>query len=290
MNRKTAYKTLILPSILFLIFLTIVPLIYSLNMSFRDINYSDSESKGEFIGLSNFKEILFDKAVINSLWLTLLYLLLSVSTEIILGLSIALFLQNKIFGDKIIRSLYILPMAVPPIVGGLMFKIMYLPEFGVISYLMYKINIISDPILGNRITAFFACLMVDIWQWTPFVVLIILAGLESLPKEPYEAASVDGASTFQLFRYVTLPLLSPVILIAIVFRVMEVLKVFDFIYLLTFGGPSNATDVYSLFIYRTAFRKWNLGYAAANSYVLLVFVILLSSFIIKLLRSNNEPE
>lgn len=266
--------------------MTIVPFIYSFDMSLHRINLAGVFPGRPFIGFSNYAKIIFDEEVRHSLWITTLFLLFAVPIEFLLGFGYALLLQQNLLGRRLLRTLFILPMATIPITAGLMFKLMYNPEFGVIGYILSKLGIFSRPVLGDMRTALAGCVVIDVWQWTPFVALIILAGLESLPIEPFEAASVDGASSWQVFKHITFPMLSPIMLIALIFRTMDTLKIFDIIYLLTFGGPGDATNVYSLQIYRIAFRTWEMGYAAANSFVLLGIAIISSTLLIRLLTAQ----
>jgi multiple sugar transport system permease protein len=180
-------------------------------------------------------------------------------------------------------------MMLPPVVVGIVWRLMLNPNFGAINGTLKGFGINTDALLwtASPRLALFAVIMVDVWQWTPFMFLVLLAGLQAIPQEPYEAALVDGSSTWQTFRHVTLPLLKPAILIALLLRTMDLLRVFDQIFILTEGGPAFATETISLYIYRAAFRFSDFGYAAAMSFVLLILTNIVSLFYIRLLQHQE---
>jgi len=181
-------------------------------------------------------------------------------------------------------------MMLPPIVVAIIFKIIYIPEFGVINWFLGLFGIRGILWEASVHTALPSLILVDIWEWTPFMFLILLAGLQSLPLDPYEAAVVDGASGFQIFRYITFPLLKPIIVIALLLRIMDTLRIFDQIFIMTGGGPANATETLSLYIYRHGFRFYNIGYATAMSFLLLIFTVIISNFFIRFLKTEKVFE
>jgi multiple sugar transport system permease protein len=180
-------------------------------------------------------------------------------------------------------------MMLPPVVVGVVWRLMLNPNFGAINGTLKGVGIKTEALTwtASPTLAFASVIMVDIWQWTPFMFLILLAGLQAIPEEPYEAALIDGSSPWQTFRHITLPLLKPAILIALLLRTMDLLRVFDQIFILTEGGPGSATETISLYIYRTAFRFSDFGYAASMSFVLLLLTNIISLLYIRLLQRQE---
>jgi multiple sugar transport system permease protein len=181
-------------------------------------------------------------------------------------------------------------MMLPPVVAAVVWRLMLNPNFGAINGTLKQIGVDTEALTwtASPTLAMLSVIAVDVWQWTPFVFLVLLAGLQAIPQEPYEAALIDGSSRWQTFRHVTLPLLKPAILIVLLLRTMDLLRVFDQIFILTEGGPGFATETISLYIYRTAFRFFDFGYAAAMSFVLLALTNIISVFYIKLLKSETR--
>jgi len=226
----------------------------------------------------------------SSLRTTVLFTVVVVAVEFFLGLVIALILQGAVTRSKIVRTLILLPMIMAPIVVGLTWTYLYQSEFGLVTYILRKLHLMSyrtAPLADVR-TALPALMIVDIWQWTPFLIMVLLAGLEALPTAPYEAARIDKAPPFLVFRKITLPLLKPVILIVLVLRIMDAIRVFDIVYALTEGGPGEATDVLSMFIYRNSFYLWNIGKASAISFILLYIIMIISVILVNVLSRVKE--
>ena len=287
-SEKNLKYLLIIPTVFLLIMLTVYPLIYAVIASFHVINIRTGENV--FVGFKNFIEIFKDQYFWNAFKNTIIFTGVGVTIEFTLGLILALFLSSKIVGRNIFRSLLLSPMMLPPIVVAVIFKIIYIPEFGIINWLLGLFGIRGILWEASVHTALPSLILVDIWEWTPFMFLILLAGLQSLPLEPYEAAVVDGASGSQIFRYITFPLLKPVIVIALLLRTMDTLRIFDQIFIMTGGGPANTTETLSLYIYRHGFRFYNIGYATAMSFLLLIFTVIISNFFIKFLKTEKVFE
>lgn len=230
----------------------------------------------QFVGLNNFLALLEDERFINSAFNTLLFCLISVPLQLILGLIFALILQQKFFARGIIRAATFLPWALPTAVMAVTWKWIFNDTYGVFNDILLRFYIIKEPLawLGRPNLAFFCIILAEVWKCTPFVTIILLAGLQSIPLELYEAISVDGASSWQRFRLITLPLLRPMILIALIFRGIQALGVFDSIWVLTGGGPGGATEPISLYIYDTVFRYLKFSYG--SSMVIVSFVFSLS--------------
>jgi len=257
-----------LPLIIILVAFFIYPFVDLVQMSFS----SFSITKGfEYTGLANFFRFMSDKEALGSVGRTFFYVFVSVSGEFVIGLGLALLIKGRFRG--FLRTLVIIPMLVAPVAVGIIWRLMYDPVFGVINQLLAKIGIIGRSWLADPKVALWAIIIVEVWQWTPFVFLVFLAGLESLPREIYEAAQVDGGSFGKIFRYITLPLLSPIIFIALFFRTAECFKSFDKIWVLTAGGPGSATEIISTHIYRVSFRHSLLGYGAFLALIMVGFIV-----------------
>ncbi|HEV2717518.1 MAG TPA: sugar ABC transporter permease, partial [Terriglobales bacterium] len=197
---------------------------------------------------------------------------------------------TQVRGRSIFRGLLVVPMMLPPVVVGVVWRLMLNSNFGALNGTLKGFGINTDRLTwtASPKLAMASVIMVDVWQWTPFIFLVLLAGLQAIPQEPYEAALVDGSNAWQTFRHVTLPLLKPAILIALLLRTMDLLRVFDHIFILTEGGPGFATETLSLYIYRSAFRFSNFGYAAAMSFVLLAITNVISVGYIQLLQTRES--
>jgi len=206
---------------------------------------------------------------------------------VVLGL--AVLLNSQFRGRGFFRAGLLVPMMLPTVVVGVVWRLMLNPNFGAVNGTLKGagINTTSLTWTSSPYLAMLSIIAVDVWQWTPFMFLILLAGLQAIPQEPYEAALIDGSSAWQTFRHVTLPLLKPAILVALLLRTMDLLRVFDQVFILTEGGPGFATETISLYIYRTAFRFSDFGYAAAMSFVLLIITNIISTFYIKVLQAKE---
>ena len=230
--------------------------------------------RDSFVLLGNYASVLQDDAFWSALLRSLLYVGFAVGVELVLGMALALLLRKQMRGVGLVRSLIIVPMMIPPVVAGLIWKILYDPSFGILNYTLSVVGVTGPAWVANASTALPSLIIVDIWQWTPFVVLVLLAGLSSLPEEPVEAARVDGASSFQVFRFVTLPGLRRIINVLILFRAVDAFKSFDTIFTLTQGGPGRATETAVYDTYLTAFRYYEVGKAASIAVLLLLLTIL----------------
>jgi multiple sugar transport system permease protein len=210
------------------------------------------------------------------------YVVICVALELICGFVLAYILAKSAWVRHTFVPLLILPILMPPVVVGLIWKVMLQGEFGILSYYLKKFNfLVDESVLSSTRLVLPAMIAVDIWQWTPFVMLVLLAGLVSLPKAPFEAALMDGASEWQIFKDVTIPLLWPIAIVAILIRLIDSFKEFDKVYILTGGGPSNITEMVSIYVYRTTFRYWDIGYGAALSFIVFVIISILTFFLYK---------
>jgi multiple sugar transport system permease protein len=264
------------PTIIILTLITMVPLFYNLRMSLYGFKLSVVGSRDMFVGLRNYIELFNDTEYWHSMLVTVKFVVASTLLQLILGLVFALILDHLTRGSRLLTSLVITPMMVAPLIVGLMYSFILNPQFGLYVYIVDLLKLpLSHAPLSKANFALLVLILTDVWEWTPFMILMILAALRAAPVEPYEAAMIDGADYFQRLRYITLPLIKPVILVATILRGIEAFKVFDKPYILTGGGPGAATEVIDMFTYREAFINYNFGYAAALCVVL--FIVLISA-------------
>ncbi|GAA3401096.1 carbohydrate ABC transporter permease [Paenibacillus hodogayensis] len=275
---------LIAPAFIILLVLSMGPLLHSLYTGMFDWNMSKPTKT--FVGFGNYKEILQDTFFWNALLNTLYQVVGTVGIQLLVGLVIALLLNRTFKGVKVLRSLYLLPMMTTPIVVGLVWRMLFNPELGMINYYLGKIGITGPNWLGDPGWAMPSIILSDVWLSTPFLTMILLAGLQTLPADPYESAELDGANRFQMFWYVTLPLLKPYIYMALLFRMMDAIKRFDTIYIMTGGGPGNKTETLNIYIYHQAFEFLKTGYAAALSNVMLVIILLVSVYFLRQIQKS----
>ena len=247
------------PVVIFLLCISIAPTIVALADSLTNLSLTSFTQRGKFIGLENYRQVLNDPKFFGALWRTLLVVVIVVPVQFVLGLMIALLLNRDFRGRRIVLPLVMLPTVIAPVVVGLIWLLMLFPGFGIFTRLLNEFNLFREVgVFSDAHTAFAAVLLIDIWEWTPFIMLILLAGLSSMPEPPKEAATLDGASRFQILLHVELPLLKPLIVVALLLRTIDASKLFDTVYVLTGGGPGNSTEVLSTFAFRTNFMNWNL--------------------------------
>lgn len=271
------------PLLAMLFSLNIVPIAYSVWLSVHDWRPTTQLSP-PFVGIGNFFQIFQDVRFGNSLMKTLLFIAGAISIEFILGLAIALAISKKeIRGKRLIRTVVSIPMMIAPLVIGFLFRLLFHPTAGVINYTLNSVGIASVEWVSSSRFSLVSIMIADIWEWTPFMVLIILSGVQALPVDIYEAAWIDGASRFQAFKFLTLPLLLPIISVGILLRIIDAFRTFDVVYVLTGGGPGISSELVSLYTYRVAFGYFKLGYAAAMSWILLcVTIAMINRFFTKL--------
>jgi len=271
---------LILPSMIVLLIVSIYPLIYAIFLSFHSLVLTKS-SAGQFIGVSNYVALIHNPRFWISLKHTLFFASTSVGVSFILGFTLALLLNQSIKGKSIYRVILMVPMVLPPIVIGFGFRFMYNYDFGIFNYFLGAIGLPKYPFLAMPATALSSIIVADIWQWTPFMTLVLLAGLETVPLDLYEAGRIDGASTWQLFRHVTLPTIRPVMLVAVLIRTMDALREFDKIFIMTRGGPGEASETLNLYAWKSGFSWFRVSESTTIAIVMLVLIIGLSQLFIK---------
>ena len=275
---------LIAPALVVLLSLSIYPLIYSITISLQS-----QTTDGISWGVANFTRLLSDRFFLIAMAHTFVYAAAALTLEFFIGLILALLLNSRIRGRSFFRATLLVPMMLPTVVVGVVWRLMLNPNFGAVNGTLKQFGLNTENLTwtASPRLALLSVIAVDVWQWTPFVFLVLLAGLQAIPQEPYEAALIDGSTRWQTFRHITLPLLKPAILIALLLRTMDLLRVFDQIFILTEGGPGFATETISLYIYRTAFRFFDFGYAAAMSFVLLALTNVISTIYIRLLQTKQ---
>lgn len=282
---ETLKYLLLAPTIVLLLVLTIYPLVFAVAAALQTVNVRTGARS--FVGLGNFINIFRDQLFWNALKNTAIYTGAGVIVEFVLGMAFALILTEKFLARNVFRTIFLTPMMLPPIVVAIVFKIIYMQQYGVSNWLLALVGIKGMLWEAGPSTALFSLILVDIWEWTPFMFLILLAGMQSIPTDPYEAAKVDGATWFQEFRHITFPLLTPAVLIALLLRLMDTLRIFDQVFVMTGGGPANATETLSLYVYQTGFRFFNVGYATAMSFILLILTTVISNFFISRLQAEE---
>jgi multiple sugar transport system permease protein len=258
----------ILPAMIVLLGVIIYPIFYATFIGFFEKLLVKQGTT--FIGFKNFNDVLTDPVFHRSAVNTVIFMLLSITLSFVIGFGLALLMRRITWGRPFFRVALIAPMAMAPLVVGLTWRWMYNPLFGLINWAFGLVGLPQQAWLAQAETAMAAVIFVDVWEWAPLVFLIIYAGLSGLPREPYEAAALDGASTWMTFRYVTLPMLKPVILVALLLRSVDAFRTFDIAWVLTEGGPGYATELLSLYVYRTGFYFSNLGRAAAAALIMLI--------------------
>ncbi len=270
----------LMPMLAMLLVFTIYPLFYNIWLSFHE--YAPFKRKLVPVGWENWQTLFNDERFIQSLVVTFTYVFVVLAIELVLGMLMALLLDSDDPGFGFLRAMLTLTLVVPPAITGMMFLLLQDPEFGVLSYVLELVGILDSttPILSTSSTALAGVMLADIWQWTPFMVLIFLAGLRSLPSEPYEAAMLDGASNVQIFRRITLPLMSKVIAVAVLIRGIDLFRMFDYVFVMTSGGPGTATYTTSLYAWQQTFSFIKWGYGATISLVMLVLVLIIANLFI----------
>jgi multiple sugar transport system permease protein len=271
----------IIPTIAFLIVFNIFPLIYSLGYSFTDFSAS-SNAPAAFVGLQNYRDLLNDDHVWNNFSVTARYVLLSVAGQVLLGFGVAMLLNRRIPFKGLFTTLLLVPMMMSPVVVGLFWELLYSPSWGIINYALGLGDFawLSDPDV-----ALYAIAITDIWMWSPFVMLLCLAGLSAIPQHLYEAAAIDRAGRWFTFTRITLPLVAPLLLIAVIFRTMEAFKTFDLAFIMS---SQETTELIAIKLYRLAFQEWQTGPSCALAYMVLIMVLAITNIYVKYLNRARD--
>lgn len=287
-DRRTGWL-MVIPTLITILALSIFPLLYSLSLSFqrRDLQHPNDD---QFLGLANYVAGLLDPRVHTAMFNTILLVVLGIALQLLLGLGLALVVVDELRGRRYFIPLLMLPVMMTPVVAALGWRLLWDSQYGAVNhFLAFILRRDVDIVwLTSRWTALFAILVTDVWQWTPFMFLILLAGLAALNPEHYEAAALDGAGWWQQLWAITLPGLAPVIAVAVIFRTMDAFKIFDQIFMLTQGQPGTSTETISWYIYQVGYKFFNMGYASAISYLLLIFLSIVGTiYVSRFLREEN---
>ena len=275
-----------LPTVFFVLAMILFPLVYTLRLSFYEWGMSNNIPL-KWVGFGNFISLFTDERFIAAFLRTFLFSGGALAVEVLLGVSIAIFLNRDFVGKSLVKTLFLLPMVATPVAIGLVWTLIYEPTIGIANLLLMKLGLAPLVWLGSGKTALISLMIIDIWQWTPMIMLITLAGISALPAEPFESALVDGATKIQVLFKITLPLLRSTILVAILLRLIDVLKTFDIIYSTTQGGPSFATETLNILSFRNAFEYFQFGKASAT---LVVFFVIVLSIAVLFIKIKNRVE
>jgi multiple sugar transport system permease protein len=282
---------LVAPAVLLLAALIAYPLAFNAYISLHDVSLLNIRRGGwPAVGLHNYLLAVQERDNIQAFIRTLLFLVGTVGPELVLGMAGALAFNTSFAGKGFLMTLALVPMMVTPVAVGLVWRMLLNAQWGIINYYLRVVGLPPQVWLGTPVVAFLSVTMVEIWWGVSFVILVLLGGLSALPSEPFEAAAIDGASSWQAFRYVTLPLMSRLILVLATIRSIDAFRAFDMIYVLTQGGPADATRVFALQVYTTGFERAQFGLAAAQAMLLFVVVMGLSGGLIRGLASSDQRE
>jgi len=284
--RKKTYYYFILPSFLTILLLAVYPVFHCVYLSLHTIDLKLPHVGQVFVGIQNYRYLTGDGRMWRALSNTFLFTGGSVALELLLGLGIALLMHRRFRGRGLFRASVLVPWAIPTVVAGMMWAWIYHDQYGVFNYLLTKLGVVDGYIawLGTTKTAMFSLILADVWKTTPFMALLLLAGLQMIPHELYEAAKIDGAGCFARFSRITLPLLRSTILVALLFRTMDAFRIFDLVFVLTHGGPGNSTETMSLYGYKYLFSYLEFGYGSALAVVTFLWVGLISTVYILVIR------
>jgi len=276
------------PAVFILIVLTIVPIVLLFTFSLTSWSLFRQNSF-QFIGLGNFIRLFSDPRAVNSIKVSFYYIIVNTALQMLIGFIIAYFLYTVKRGTGFLRPIFLIPMLIPPVVVGLSWRVLFTPDLGGINYLLELLHLYAPDWLSVPATALIAITIASVWQWTPFVMLILLAGLESLPTDSIEAAIIDGANQLQLIHRVIIPLLQPVLVVTVILRIIEALGILPVIYMMTGGGPAQSTEAINIYAFEAGFNYLDIAYAS-SLLVIFVFIMLIFStpFIISTLKGGRK--
>ncbi len=286
-GRRNSYWPFVVPAVVVVGSVIVFPWVFTIWMSMHEWTVGGART---FTGLSNYMRLGSDERFIASIGHTLLYTFLAVVLPLIFGTLAALLFNARLPLRGILRGLFVMPMMATPVAIALVWTMMFHPQLGVLNYLLSLIGIGPQEWVFSPRTVIPSLVLVETWQWTPLVMLIVLGGLAALPTEPYESAAIDGASALQRFRYITLPMIAPFLMVAVIIRTIDALKSFDIIYAITQGGPGTASETINLYLYSVAFAYYDIGYGSAIAVVFFALVIALSLLMLHLRQRTKWTE
>jgi len=278
----------ILPCIIILVTVSVFPFVYSLFLSFNSWELAMGEPR-KFVGFANYGRLFREPRFWDSMWNMGKELIFGVTSQFVIGLLIALLLNRVLKVRSLISTLFLLPMMIAPVVVGCNWRMIYHFTYGPLNYILKMLHISREGFnwLGSTHLSMTSIIISDTWEWTPFMMIVLLAGLQSIPLELYEVARVDGASRWQQFWNITLPLLKPIIIVAVLIRGMDAFKIFDLVVLLTQGGPAGSSETIAYYNYLTGFKYFSVGYAAALAYIQLVIIIIIANIFLRFLPEKE---
>lgn len=273
------------PAVAVMFLVVVLPIAFNLYLTFT--KWTVGLGQPEFIGFENFTEAFGDERVWNGIWVMIYFSGASLALEMALGLAIALYFNRNFRGSELVQAIYIIPFAATPVAVALIWRIMLNPEIGVLNYLLALVGVPPALWVSSEQMVIPTLVLVDVWKWTPMITLIVLAGLKSLPVGPFEAARIDGANIFQIFRFITLPLIRPVLIAALMLRSLDNLKEFDMIYTITQGGPGTASETLYLYSYNVGFGFFKAGYGSALMVIVFLVVLVFNVLMNRLRRDAS---
>ncbi len=275
-----------LPAVVFIGLLMVFPILYTLYLSFTNWNLT-SGMEPSFVGLDSYLRVFSEPRFLHALGRTFSFTLFAVAIEVVLGVAIALILNRAFVGRSFAKLLLLLPLVATPVAVGIVFNLFYDPTIGLLNFALHALGLPQGRWVSSENTVIASLVLVDVWQWTPMITLIVLAGLAGLSEEPVEAARVDGASEWQILRYVTIPMVMPVVLTAMILRLIDALKTFDIIFAMTGGGPGYASETLNIMGFKYSFEYFRMGQSSVILVALFMVVLLCSLGIMKL-RASSE--
>lgn len=275
-----------LPAIVFIGLLMVFPILYTLYLSFTNWNLT-SGMEPSFVGLNSYLRVFSEPRFLHAVGRTFSFTLFAVAIEVVLGVAIALILNRAFVGRSFAKLLLLLPLVATPVAVGIVFNLFYDPTIGLLNFALHALGLPQGRWVSSENTVIASLVLVDVWQWTPMITLIVLAGLAGLSEEPVEAARVDGASEWQILRYVTIPMVMPVVLTAMILRLIDALKTFDIIFAMTGGGPGYASETLNIMGFKYSFEYFRMGQSSVILVALFTVVLLCSLGIMKL-RASSE--
>jgi multiple sugar transport system permease protein len=287
--RRRMFAVFVVPAVGILVVVTVLPLLYLVVTSFTPLDLTDPASR-RWAGLANYRQLAGDARFWSSVWVQGQLSFWTVSLQLVIGFAIALLLNRRMRALELVRSAFIVPMVLPPVVVALIWKILFTPDISILDWTLGLLGLPQPAWLADPRLALWAIIVADLWEWFPFVMLMLLAALQMLPAEPLEAARLDGASPWQVFRHVTLPLLKPAILVATLFRLIDSVKAFPHIFIMTGGGPGTTTEVTNFYAYLQGFSYTYIGYSSAVIMVMLIATLLMSVAVLYVTGAEVEVE
>ena len=277
------------PSIIFILLMIIAPLVYNFSLSFTDWTMAVNKAPN-FIGLDNYIKVFKEPRFTNSVGRTLIFSVIAIALEAILGIALAVLINRKFHGRRIVQALMLLPVVATPVALGMAWKLILEPSIGFANVVVTALGFEARKFLATTsFESMLVLILIDVWEWTPLIMLMVYAGLNTIPQDPYESALIDGANRWQTFTQITLPLASSSILIAILMRLIDVVKTFDIIYATTQGGPNFATENINIYAYLNMFSYYEFGKAAAISVLFFIVVMAIGGGFLKV-KSKLEVE